>query len=68
VKGEQGGVADRELARLVRDSRTLDPATKRSWLRVLPHLTHSDRARLREILQSETLETWMAPPEDAPRP
>ncbi len=44
---------DKELARLIRASRVLDPVLKRQWLRVLAHLTPADRARLLEILRSE---------------
>jgi hypothetical protein len=53
------------LARLVRRSWMLDPLMKRHWLRVLPHLTPFDRARLREILSSEPIE---APPKPLESP
>ncbi len=65
MKGEQRGPADRELAALIRRSDVLGSAAKRSWLRILPHLTASDRARLQEILRSEAADAWLAPPEDA---
>ena len=38
------------LAQLIRRSPALDPAARRQWLAVLPHLTPDDRERLREIL------------------
>jgi hypothetical protein len=44
---------DRELARLIRRSRTLTPVLKRQWLTVLPHLSPEDQLRLRQILDSE---------------
>jgi len=68
VKGERRRAADRELAALIRRSDVLDAAAKRSWLRILPHLTSTDLARLREIFRAEAAEPWLAPPEDATRP
>jgi hypothetical protein len=46
-----GPVSTRELARLIRGSRALDGSLKRHWLRVLAHLTPTDRERLAEILR-----------------
>ena len=43
---------DRELAALIRRSAILDPAQKRQWLQVLPHLAPRERARLRAILEA----------------
>lgn len=40
------------LARLIRGSPLLDTVTKRQWVKVLSHLSPSDRARLEEILRS----------------
>ena len=58
--GKAGGTADRsdrseerELRRLVRQSRVLSPVLKRQWLTVLPHLSEADRLELRAILSSE---------------
>ena len=45
--------SDAELAAMIRRSRVLDPLLKRQWLRLLPHLSPPDRARLREILDLE---------------
>ena len=42
------------LAQLIRRSPVLDAAARRRWLAVLPHLTDEDRARLREILLSDS--------------
>ncbi|HVC35448.1 MAG TPA: hypothetical protein VNL16_18205 [Chloroflexota bacterium] len=47
------GDGTRQLARLVRQSRLLDPALKRHWLSVLRYLTPADRTRLEEILRPE---------------
>lgn len=41
---------DPGLTRLLRKTRALDPAARRHWLAVLPHLTPEDRERLRQIL------------------
>ncbi len=43
-----------DLTRLVRQTRLLDPIAKRHWLKLLPYLTPTDRARLEEILRAET--------------
>jgi hypothetical protein len=39
-----------DLARLLRQSATLDPLVRDQWLRVLPHLSATHRQRLSEIL------------------
>lgn len=41
-----------QLARVLRESETLDPLLKDQWLRVLPYLSPSHRRRLIEILAS----------------
>ena len=51
--GRAGPKPDKELVRLIRQSRVLDPLLKRQWLRIIEHLTPADRERLREILRSE---------------
>jgi hypothetical protein len=38
----------------IRRSALLDPALKRHWLRVLPHLAPRERDRLRGILHAPT--------------
>lgn len=55
---------ERDLSALIRRSRVLDPVLKRRWLRLLPHLSPLDRARLHEIL---ALETGAEPAESAGR-
>jgi hypothetical protein len=42
-----------DLAKLVRQSRLLDPVVRRQWLSVLPYLTPRDRTRLEAILRAE---------------
>jgi hypothetical protein len=59
----------KELAAMIRRSRVLDPVAKRQWLRVLPHLTPPDRARLEGILALERSGSAppAGPPPDPPR-
>jgi hypothetical protein len=52
----------RETVRLIRGSRLLDPITRRQWLKVVPHLSSSDRARLEEILRSDEEAREALPP------
>lgn len=56
--------SSKELAARIRRSRVLDPVLKRQWLRLLPHLSLADRARLLEILD---LERTATPPPDPAR-
>jgi hypothetical protein len=42
------------VAAAIRRSALLEPALKRHWLRVLPHLAPRERDRLREILDAPT--------------
>ena len=42
---------DRELTRLIRRSAVLDRKLKGYWLRVLPHLAETEKARLWSTLQ-----------------
>jgi hypothetical protein len=66
VEGRARARADRELTRLIRQSRLLDPVAKRQWLRVLYHLAPADRAQLEEILRAEQLSS--PSPEPPPNP
>jgi hypothetical protein len=42
-----------QLRRLIVRSKVLDPALKRAWLRVLPHMAEEQRRELAEILRLE---------------
>jgi hypothetical protein len=44
---------DRRLRSLIVRSRVFDPALKRAWLRVLPHMSETQRRELAEILRLE---------------
>jgi hypothetical protein len=54
-----------DLAGHIRHSPLLDPALKRQWLRVLPHLAPRERERLRAIL---TISPPTAPGHDGGQP
>ena len=42
---------DRELTRLIRRSPVVDRKLKENWLRVLPHLADTEKARLSSTLR-----------------
>jgi hypothetical protein len=51
--GDPAQESTQSLARLVRQSRVLDPVAKRNWLNLLPYLTRHDRERLESLLQAD---------------